>query len=505
MPLPGAKEMVKRKYTGKIIQTLTGIWAENRLFINSLGRDTRRTLLFVFGFHFLILLIFLVYIPFHYDEAWSYTYFSSKGIWQTMHFYPQPNNHIFYNLVAYFFLWLPLPVELSTRLPSLIAHFIALYYFFKLSSRYFSAGLSIGITLLLAVSYPILMYAIEARGYSFIICSTVLMLYAAEGLVREPGCKKLRFLFFGALIAGLYSLPSFLYAALPLDAALFFAYLVQKSKKDTGRFVLDNLKTLGVVFLLYFPVMHDNDIHRLIQPNGVLSSTLAYTVRMMPAYFLNEWHYLTGFTVIPFYLLIPPVAAVFYAGLKNRNHGRFLAFTTLFLLFSAPLILVTHRVFPFERTWIYLSIPLTLAIGFLIDLGNLSSLLPAKLRPLALWMICAALMIGSYTHFKTAHARQFALDYNIRDCFKKIGPAIGKIRKISYTDHALEFYAAEDLFFQCYKRNPGQNPQMEHPAQDSTADVLVLAPGSGDEFPPHGFYLVDSFPKAYSLYLHQPQ
>jgi len=102
-----------------------------------LGRGPliKRGLILILILQFLFLLSFLVGLPIHYDEAATYDNFIRQGLVQTATYYPLPNNHILYNLVAVLFSRLPIPVDTAIRLPSVLAAMVSLWYFARLAAK----------------------------------------------------------------------------------------------------------------------------------------------------------------------------------------------------------------------------------------------------------------------------------------------------------------------------------------------------------------------------------
>ena len=65
---------------------------------------------------------YAIVMPVCYDEGLTYLYFTSKGIFSSMSFYPEPNNHILHSLLTNLTIHLPFgDTEFRLRLPSLIA------------------------------------------------------------------------------------------------------------------------------------------------------------------------------------------------------------------------------------------------------------------------------------------------------------------------------------------------------------------------------------------------
>ena len=55
------------------------------------------------------------------DETGSFLWFSAQGYLLTLFHYPEPNNHVFYNLCSIWWLNWPIPRMLAIRMTSLLS------------------------------------------------------------------------------------------------------------------------------------------------------------------------------------------------------------------------------------------------------------------------------------------------------------------------------------------------------------------------------------------------
>ncbi|MDX1904083.1 MAG: hypothetical protein SFU27_07990, partial [Thermonemataceae bacterium] len=73
----------------------------------------------------------------HIDEAFSFVHFAHKGFWVSVLYYPNPNNHIFYNVLVSQVHYLFASKFLAIKIISVMAFFITNILFFRyLLSRY---------------------------------------------------------------------------------------------------------------------------------------------------------------------------------------------------------------------------------------------------------------------------------------------------------------------------------------------------------------------------------
>ena len=115
----------------KISQSFSQSFKKNQLEFISFSKEAKFTLSALLIIHVVGYFYCLINCPTQYDELFSYRYFSSKGVWASLSYYPVPNNHVLYNIIASFCIAIPLWTEKMMRLPSIIASIITIYYFFK--------------------------------------------------------------------------------------------------------------------------------------------------------------------------------------------------------------------------------------------------------------------------------------------------------------------------------------------------------------------------------------
>jgi len=466
-----------------------------RAILQNLSRSTRASLLVIFILQTIAFLYFLITIPFHYDEAWTYIYFTGKGFLRTITFYPIPNNHILYNLVAGVFDLLPFPPEITTRLPSYFSSLVATWYFFRITSLYFTEFTALITTAIFAAAFPVVLYSIEARGYSFVLCFTVLLLYAAVQLIREPDDRRHRYLYLFSLVAGMYSMPSFIYSAIVISGALFLHYMIKKWPVKT--LFLDHLKAGLIVVLLYAPIVYFNGIDKLKNPVGFRRVTTAQLTASLGSLLSSILHFLSGMDSLPLLALVLLIPAGLWFIRLGKENSRFLVLVCMIMLVSPVFILYLNPVLPYPRTWLYLIVPLALLVGCLIAILTHYWRGLRSPNPLTTALILLISFAG-YLNFRSRHRQQYAIDYGIRSMFQQLSPNFGRIRSIGYTGAGLEFYVAEDLQFQCMKRH--NSPRMDNSAAiTNTEDVLVLAAGAPRPSEQYEAIATDSI--NYTLYL----
>lgn len=446
----------------------------------------------------------LLILPYHYDEAYSYYWFTSKGWGRIMTFFPLPNNHIFYNLVAFPFTLLPLDPVITTRLPSLFAAVVALFYFVKLCRVLFGERLSLFLGFLLASSYPFILYGVEGRGYGFLICFAVLQLYAADRLSVEYRSLRYRILYLLAFGAGMYTMYSYLYFALPLHILLW----VYVSRQKAGPvFWKDSVLVTAIVAVLYWIIANHNGIDVLIRPNGSVRLTYDNLFPVMGEHFRNTWSWLTNSGISIFAVLLLAVAPLADRTIYKGKHS-LPGLAVGVLLLSPPILLLIKPVIFFVRTWTYLIVPVVLGLGFLLHgIARMITRVPGY-RPVGgaavfFPLLLIALILLQFFSFRNTHRKAFAIDYAIEALYKDLGPALTNVHTVFYTRHSMEYYLAEQLQYKRAREHPDRPLAVSADGAYAGQDMLILASLTDEKEMPSliNYRLAGSFPGAFALYV----
>jgi len=450
-------------------------------FIRSQDKPVRVSLAIAAVILVVAISYFACTVPLHMDEWFTYDYFVARGFWKTMSFYPLPNNHIFYNLVAGSTVKLPIGVELGMRLPALLASCLTAWYFYKLCRQAFGHWLSLALCACLYSLWPVLMYSFEARGYAFVMLFTVLLLYSSQKLSSDYRSRRYRFLAMAATFLGLWSVPSFLYAALPVYMVLA-AFVWRQGWKPTGLLVKDLLISGALTCCAYLIVLLFNDPQNLLSPNGGetrfhLSDAGAFQriadhLKDLCLYFLGSPKALW---LLPL-LLLPGMWVLFR---RKSLPAPYLYSTAVWLLFSPLWIVPVHRVLPFERSWIHLAMAGVIALGFLLQL--LLNLLPsstvvlrARRSMLPFGVIVAGWML-MLTHFPNKHRTVSRIDYEIEElCQRTLNARLRSISHIERTDAGSEFYPAAVLVCKAHGLDPARGIYVSILDSVAQGDLLIV-------------------------------
>ncbi|MCS6795353.1 MAG: hypothetical protein NZ516_05285 [Raineya sp.] len=151
----------------------------------------------------------------HIDEAFSYVHYASKGWIVSALYYPNPNNHILFNLWVSFWEGMFSNKIWAVRLPSmlclLLLQILLLRFFLQRNSFEIALGLVAVFTLL----SPVQAYSVSGRGYLLLtLCVWIVgnsFLQILEKVQKKENAVFEKIVFVLASIAGFYTIPLFVY------------------------------------------------------------------------------------------------------------------------------------------------------------------------------------------------------------------------------------------------------------------------------------------------------
>lgn len=290
------------------------------------------------------------------DEAITWLFFAGRGSLVSVAFYAAPNNHVLHSAIAALLGMLPLDPLIALRAPSLLASALvhgALYLLMRRITGSFGAMLGSAI----AMGAPLMLqYGHLGRGYALLALAAVVAIGAATCWLRHYDQRALR-LFCMACCVGTLTMPSFLYAV----AALFVGLaMVSAQRRQVARAAVVVILSVAV---LYAPALIISGPRAFMENRWV--APIGHDV-LIKGWFPHFARVAEGILGIPYALpamLIAPLAAIALARRETRRTALFISWMVLFAM-TTPLI---HGVLPFERTWIYLIIPVSLCAALVLD------------------------------------------------------------------------------------------------------------------------------------------
>lgn len=304
-----------------------------------------------------------------YDEAWTYLNFTDRGIISSMTYYSAPNNHILNSVLTNIFNHLPLPVTFRIRLPSLLASIFFLIVFYVFSRRWLNHNVAILILLVLSFLPPELFYAFTARGYIWVILFSAICYFICIRLV-ETRVGEMRNLFYFSLCAilGFYTMPSFLYPYATLNIYLLVYAILNKRNNLAKKMIGWGMITIIGVILLYLPIFAISGLGSVISNQYVVPIPRTEVLHRLWPHLIDVFEYLFIYRYALFFVYALLIFACFYSTNKK------IAALNLWIVVFMAFIPVLHSVVPFTRTWVYLTVPVLISLGMVLQKALRTSL-----------------------------------------------------------------------------------------------------------------------------------
>jgi hypothetical protein len=432
----------------------------------------------------LVRLYFLYTYPLDIDEGFSYIYFVKEGALATAGFYVAPNNHVLYNLLCTFLtpffnnpFWV---MKLPTFFISVLTTFLA----FILTYRYFGFITAFASSWLFSFSYFGIYYSIQGRGYSLLSLCTIILAFAGVQLIRKPSLFY-HSIFTVAAIAGLYTIPVFLYPFITVNLFLLIIYL--REKRYSHLFKLSATTSLAsfTLLLLYLPIIYFNGFQSLIGNKYVQRVELEdFASIILPAIkyaqglnFGQEAHGLLIVTLVALMLglcfFFPQLSAIITKQAPTQKHFLQLSF---WLITSLLVFLVIQGVVPPPRVWFYKSF--FDFLGLVLVLQVVGNLIKIRLSWQSLLLYGFCVFFSIYQSYHTW--RYGALRANPPRQSNELSQTILKMKAGSdllITDNYFEVYFS--YFSASHKRIFSIHPVVVSVARD----FEVIITGAGDTFP----------------------
>ncbi|GAA4356914.1 hypothetical protein GCM10023185_21230 [Hymenobacter saemangeumensis] len=340
---------------------------------------------------------YMLNYPLSTDEIASYDFFVRPGLLSVTSFYPIPNNHIFYNLLAWPLAQLGLSPRLVMRLPTLVLGSAGTAVGLVLLARLTGLRLALLITGLVGLSPLWAYYAAVGRGYFLQFCLVQAGFFAVLELLRRPaGFPHLAWLaFLASSVLGLYCVPSYAYPLAALGLGLGSGLLLQRRAGQLPALAAAGAFILLLTLVLYLPVGMVSGWEQLLGNRYVASKAAADFWPPFRAVLYETAAELFGPSLRisgPWWLAAACLGAAAVRCLLPAGPRRNTAFLA-WLLLALPLpMMMAQRVYAPTRVLLYLTYFGYLLLALLI----LQPRLLCQLRRLYLPLLTAVLLTGGY-------------------------------------------------------------------------------------------------------------
>ncbi|MGN6476711.1 MAG: hypothetical protein ACTHKV_05765, partial [Flavipsychrobacter sp.] len=335
-----------------------------------------------------------------------------------------------------------------------------------------------------------------------LLCA-LLSLYGYTYIVGGNKGRKYYTLFVISNIAGLFTIPSFLYYFLIVDIFFFFEALRSRQRKSIWNALKANLLIAVVTFTLYLPVIWRNGFQALTNNNGVVARSTDFIAANMGYHLRETWSFLNGYTGTAFYfsvVLILILVATFYTSVSKY---KFLWLTAAGILLSPAMIIWVHRTIPFSRTWLYLLLPIYMAIASLLSFP-IDKISKVKTNGFIYLMLAATILAGiQFWRFEKLQRQIYAVNYDCEYYNKLLDSKYGSINTIGYEVDGLAFYLKDILLCDAKMAN-NRNNILSQPLQSAgstVCDVLILNKKSNIDLNLQGYHLLQGNDSFFNVFL----
>jgi hypothetical protein len=382
------------KKTSYFSNVLSAFWQQSRTIIRQQIQQfeqKEKVFFFVLLIAFALRGIVQIYrYELQYDEAWTYNHFISNGF--LISAISPNNNHILYTLLACLFDYLPIAAKYSLRLPVYLGGLATCVLFYWMVRSIWKWQWALVALAWFVFSPGICFYSMYARGYIFQISFTLLATWASLKITSKASTNYFWFIWALANILGYYSVPTYAYIWLLLNAFLGIHVLIKNT--NWKPWIWSNIVILFITGLLYFPFLITNGLNTLL--------AIASTKAPQGEAFLNyqdkvaDWILFGGGRLTPvywFWCLLLFFALPIWWKVKSNVLRRTIELILLFLLFPSILNLSLGTQPPY-RVWCFLTIFVALIIPLI------GSFYTKKIKSNAL-LIFLAIALSSVSIWRT--------------------------------------------------------------------------------------------------------
>ncbi len=355
----------------KITRNLQRLYDDFGLLVAAVGKVLASSISLIL---FSVILACAVRLPFvqtpiRFDEAISWRDYAAKPFWLTIALYNDPNNHVFHNLISGLFMkWFGESL-LVLRSVSLVAGIlvvaisaVATKQLVLRSMPEFTSVLASVAGCLVAVaicSNPIVNeFSIYARGYSLLILAWLLSIILLQhSITNRNSASWIGSIVFGAL--GMWTIPTMIY---PIIAAIVFWSLSRSRLVDMVAW-LSSIAILTIV--LYSPILAISGPQAIIGNPYVKSLSIANWIQQAPSTIYSLREVLLGNMPVTLQgVVFAIVASACFYSIEYRR----LAWKAMVSFLAVAAVVFVQRVVPPERTWVWLTVPWSIAVGMAIPI-----------------------------------------------------------------------------------------------------------------------------------------
>lgn len=414
----------------------------------------------------------ITHTPVSYDEAWTYLNFTSRPLYTALSYYPAPNNHILYSALTVITAGGPLPPLISMRLISLLFSLATTLALFGVGVCLFDERAVIAGVSLFAFSFPVSLYALQARGYAMLLFFTAFAFASLLVFDADPRKPSPLAVYVVASALGFYTVPSFLYPFASITVLVAARAAWSKEWRVVRSLLIAGGLVAALVLTLYAPVFLVSGLGAVASNPNVQRWPRGIVLTRLPAHLAAMADWLFGVRAGGIAIAIA-IAAASVSVIRSTvaPHTHTVLAMMLGVLLLPPVVVLVHGAIPFERTWIYLLVPLYVLVTALLD--RAVACVPARGWRWALPVVVVATAALGAAGFPRRYAREYARDFEADWLFTDFPSA--SVRTLVHN----EVYFADLLTYKLQLEQ--QAPIVARrltPGMALGADALILSPAS---------------------------
>jgi len=330
--------------------------------INS-NKYEKLLLAFLFFTLLIIGIYFLSNFPFHIDERFSYLYFVDKGLFVSLAYYPNPNNHILYTLVCNFSNLFFANPKWVMKIPVFGISLISPFIFFLVLRRSFNFFLSFIAGLIFSFNSYEIYYSYNGRGYvlmNLLLIISIGCLYKLLSISDKNKILLLRIIFIISSFLGFYTIPIFIFPFSGLITWFLLISIRNKNLKNVTNIIIDILTISFLTFLFYLPVFIFNGFGAVTNNNWVKSQDFLEYFKNFPEILTSVSGVLFYDNPFSIYLLTGEIVLIIFLlfGKKNEFFLWLSLIITVFLILIPILIYLRINIYQrvFGYLWVFQSV-----------------------------------------------------------------------------------------------------------------------------------------------------
>lgn len=388
--------------------------------------------------------------PFSGDEAFSYFTFVENGIFLTTSFYPEPNNHILYNLICIVFnQFLNNPIYIM-RIPNLVIYMLLIYVSITFLIKKFNFNTAIIFISIIGLSYSTSIYVVHGRGYE--LCSLLALLsfiFTIKYNEYKTKNSLVNLIIFNCL--GVFTIPIFIYITFGITSFLIINAYFKKDVillKNTIIFI--SFTVLGSA-ILYLPTIIISGLDAILNnPYLKPHTNLTYYYKhILPVASVEAIDFIIG-TYSKGYIILSLIIIIITLNYKKVKSYFINNIVILFccILFSTIITMLSKNVFGEPRVFTMIAYLFYFILSILI--GKLTNNLTNKALQncflVSIFVSAAALTFTYDTKMDTFYGKNYLNSYAVLN---------KDIKLLTQNNHASSIYTDEKahyLYLQLYNK-----------------------------------------------------